>query len=191
MVLAEKGLAHDYSEAHAVHRLGLVPGLRHGDVVLGESQAIVAYLDGLSPDSPMGPSGAIAEAAEIAQWISIVATTVDQTLIRRYVLSFPKGADGSPDHPAIEAVLTDLRNVFAVLETRLSGRDYLAAHRFTFADALLLTTLNPALRRPEEAKISADTPQSAAISSCIHGVRASSTLCQAPERGGTISFITA
>jgi glutathione S-transferase len=90
MVLAEKALAYDYlpvrphsREAHAVHPLGLVPGLRHGDVVLGESQAIVAYLDGLSLDSPMGPSGPNAEAAEIAQWISIVATTVDQTLIRR------------------------------------------------------------------------------------------------------------
>jgi glutathione S-transferase len=167
MVLREKGLAHDYlpvrphsPEANAVHPLGLVPALRHGDVVLGESQAIVAYLDGLSPASPMGPSGPIAEAAEIAQWISIMATTLDQTLIRRYVVpyAFPKGADGSPDRAAIEAVLPDLRNVFAVLETRLSGRDYLAAHRFTFADALLLTTLNPTLRRPEAAKIAADTP---------------------------------
>jgi glutathione S-transferase len=97
----------------------------------------------------MGPSGPNAEAAEIAQWISIVATTVDQTLIRRYVApyAFPKGADGSPDRTAIEAVLPDLRNVFTMLEMRLSGRDYLAAHRFTFGDALLLTTLNPTLRR--------------------------------------------
>ena len=167
MVLAEKGLTYEYHpvrphspEALAVHPLGLVPGLKHGDVVLGESQAIIAYLDGLWPRSPMGPSGSIAEAAEITEWISIVATAVDQTLIRRYVVSyaFPKGVDGSPDRAAIEAVLPDLRNVFAVLETRLSGRDYLAAHRFTFADALLLTTLNPTLRRPEAAKISADTP---------------------------------
>jgi glutathione S-transferase len=167
MVLAEKALAYDYlpdrphsPEAHAVQPLGLVPGLRRGDVVLGDSQAIVAYLDGLSLDLPMGPSGPNAEAAAIAQWISIVATIVDQTLIRRYVAlyAFPKGADGSPDRTAIEAVLPDLRNVFAMLETRLSGRDYLAAYRFTFADALLLTTLNPTLRRPEAAEISADTP---------------------------------
>jgi glutathione S-transferase len=165
--IAEKGLAYDYlpvrphsSEAEAVHPLGLVPGLRHGEVVLGESQAVITYLDGLWPERPMGPSGPPAEAAEIAQWISIVATTVDQVLIRRYVVpyAFPKGADGSPDPAAIEAVLPDLRNVFTMLETRLSGRDYLAANRFTLADALLVATLNPALRRPEAAKIATEAP---------------------------------
>jgi glutathione S-transferase len=137
-----------------------VPGLKHGEVVLGESQAIIAYLDGLWPQSPMGPSGSIAEAAEITQWISIVASAIDQTLIRRYVVpyAFPKGADGSPDRTAIEAALPALRNIFIVLDARLSGRDYLAANRFTFADALLLATLNPALRRPEAAEISADAP---------------------------------
>jgi glutathione S-transferase len=167
MALAEKGLAYDHhpvrphaSEADAVHPLGLVPGLRHGEVVLGESSAIIGYLDALWTDTPMGPSGPPAEAAEIAQWISIVATTVDQTLIRRYVVpyAFPKGPDGQPDRAAIEAVLPDLRNVFAVLERRLNTRDHLAADRFTFADALLLATLIPALRRPEAAEISAGAP---------------------------------
>jgi glutathione S-transferase len=165
ITIAEKGLPYDYHpvrphspEARAVHPLGLVPGLRHGDLVLGESSAIVGYLDGLSAEAPMGPSGPIAQAAEIAQWISIVATTVDQTLIRRYVVpyAFPKGADGSPDRAAIEAVLPALRDVFTVLETRLSGSDYLAANRFTFADALLVTILNPALRFPEAVEIAAD-----------------------------------
>jgi glutathione S-transferase len=167
VAIAEKGLPYEYHpvrphspEARAVHPLGLVPGLRHGEVVLGESQAIITYLDGLWAERPMGPSGPIAEAAEITQWISIAATAVDRTLIRRYVVpyAFPKGADGSPDRAAIEAVLPDLRNVFTVLQARLAGRDYVAANRFTFADALLLATLNPALRRPEATDLSADAP---------------------------------
>jgi glutathione S-transferase len=167
MAIAEKGLAYEYHpvpphspEAIAVHPLGLVPGLRHGEVVLGESQAVIAYLDSLWPDTPMGPSGPPAEAAEIAQWISIVTTAVDQTLIRRYVVpyAFPTGADGSPDRAAIDAVLPELRNVFMMLEARLSGRDYLAANRFTLADALLTATLNPALRRPEATEIAAEAP---------------------------------
>ena len=161
IALAEKGFSYDYHpvqphsrEARAVHPLGLVPGLRHGEVLLGESQAIIAYLDGLWADTPMGPSGPVAEASEIIQWICIVATAVDQTLIRRYVVpyAFPKGPDGSPDRAAIEAVLPDLRNIFTMLDARLNGRDYLAANRFTFADALLLATLNPTLRRPEAAQ---------------------------------------
>jgi glutathione S-transferase len=167
IAIAEKGLAYNYHpapphspEARVAHPLGLVPGLRHGEVVLGESQAIIVYLDGLYGDTPIGASGPVAEAAEITQWISIVSTAVDQTLIRRYVVpyAFPKGADGSPDRAAIEAVLPDLRDVFTMLEARLNDRDYLAANRFTFADALLLATLNPALRRPEAAEISANAP---------------------------------
>ena len=167
VTLAEKSISYEYHpvrphspEAYAIHPFGLVPGMKHGEVVLCESQAIIAYLDGLWPESPMGPSGSIAEAAEVTQWISIVGSAVDQTLIRRYVVSyaFPTGADGSPDRAAIEATVPDLRKIFAVLNARLDDRDYLAANRFTFADALLLATLNPALRRPEAAKISADAP---------------------------------
>jgi glutathione S-transferase len=167
MAIAEKGIPYDYApvapnspEARAVHPLGLVPGLRHGEVVLGESQAIIAYLDSLWTERPMGPSGPAAEAADVIQWISIVATTVDQTLIRRYVVPyvFPKGADGAPDRAAIDAVLPRLSEVFAALETRLTGRDYLAANRFTFADALLLTTLNPTFRYPEAAEIASGAP---------------------------------
>lgn len=55
-------------------------------------------------------------------------------------------------------MLPDLREVFTVLEARVNGRDYLAANRFPFADALLLATLNPALRRPEAAEIVAEAP---------------------------------
>jgi glutathione S-transferase len=167
VAITEKGLPYEHHpvrlhspEARAVHPFGLAPGLRHGEVVLGESQAIITYLDGLWADAPMGPSGAVAEAAEITQWISIVATAVDQALIRQYVVpyAFPKGADGSPDRAAIEAALPDLRDVFKVMDARLNGRDYLAGNRFTFADALLLATLNPALRRPEAAEIVAEAP---------------------------------
>jgi glutathione S-transferase len=128
--------------------------------VLGESAAIVGYLDDLWPDTPIGPSGPPAEAAEIAQWISIVTNSVDRTLLRRYVVPyvFPKGAGGKPDRVAIDAVLPELRKIFAMLEARLTCRDYLAAERFTFADALLTTTLNPTFRFPEGAEILAKSP---------------------------------
>jgi len=168
VAIAEKGLCYDFHpvrphspEARAVHPLGLVPALRHGEIVVGESQAVIAYLDGLSAAKPMGPSGPAAEAAEITQWISIVATAVDRILVRRYVVpyAFPKGAAGAPDRAAIDAVLPDLRVIFAMLEAHLEGRDYLAANRFTFADALLLATLNAALRWPEAAEIATETPE--------------------------------
>jgi glutathione S-transferase len=39
-----------------------------------------------------------------------------------------KTADGLPDRAAIEAVLPELRDVFTLLEARLSGGEYLAAN---------------------------------------------------------------
>jgi len=158
MVASEKGLAYVHhpvrphsADAFAVHPLGLVPGFRHGEIRLGESQAIVAYLDRLRTDPPMGPAGSPVEAAEIAQWTSIVATSVDRIIIRHYVVPyvFPKTADGSPDRAAIEAVLPELRHVLSVLNARLKCRDFLASDRFTFADALLLATVSPARRFTE------------------------------------------
>jgi len=94
MAALEKSIAHIHHpvmphspEAQTAHPMGLVPGLRHGEVNLGESQAIIAYLDGRYPDTPMGPAGPPAEAAEIAQWSSIVATAVDRIFVRRYMFA--------------------------------------------------------------------------------------------------------
>jgi glutathione S-transferase len=159
MVASEKGIAYVHhpvrphtADALAVHPLGLVPGLRHGDIRLGESQAIVAYLDRLKTDPPMGPAGSPAEAAEIAQWISIVATSVDRIIIRRYVAPYP-------DRAAIEAVLPELRDVLSMLDARLKGRDFLASNCFTFADTLLLATLSPARRYAEAAALIAESAE--------------------------------
>jgi glutathione S-transferase len=50
-------------------------------------------------------------------------------------------------------VLPELRYVLSVLNARLKSRDFLASNRFTFADALLLTTLSPARRFTEFAAL--------------------------------------
>lgn len=163
MTALEKGIEHvlhpvlpHSPEACSVHPLGLVPGFRHGDVRLGESTAILTYLDRLYA-TPMGPAGSPYQAAETAQWISIVATTVDRVFIRRYAFAyiFPKTLDGAPDRAAIQAVLPELKATFAMLEDRVSDRSFLAAERFTFADALLLATLDPTLLFPEAMAIEA------------------------------------
>ena len=158
VAIAEKGLPYDYypvrphsPEARAVHPLGLVPGLRHGEVeVLGESQAIIAYLDGLWADRPMGPSGSVAEAAGITQWISIVASAVDQTLIRRYVVPYvpsPRAPTARPTARRSKPCCPTYARSSRCWRRGSTAATGMAANRFTFADALLLATLNPALRR--------------------------------------------
>jgi glutathione S-transferase len=160
MVCAEKAIDYDYfpvnphsDEANAVHPLGKVPGLRHGDVRLGESRAIVAYLDRLYPETPMMPASPDAPAAEAEQWLSIIMTAMDPVWIRQYAFAnlFPRTADGSADRAVIDAALPTLEAQAAVLDDALAGKDFIAAARFTFADALLLSTLAPVRLFPEGA----------------------------------------
>jgi glutathione S-transferase len=151
IVLDEKGVDYDLhpvqpqsAEVLAIHPLGKIPALRHGEVALGESRAIVLYLDRLFPDTPMAPVEPPRLASEVEQWISIVSTAVDTVLVRRYVLSylFPGGSGGGVDHDLIEAMTPELETVMAMLDAALEGRNHLAGGRFTFADALLLTILD-------------------------------------------------
>ncbi|MDB5978151.1 MAG: hypothetical protein JWR07_4911 [Nevskia sp.] len=158
IVCEEKGI--DYlhlpvrphsDEANDIHPLGKVPGLRHGEVRLGESRAIVAYLDRQYPELPMMPASPPALAARLEQWASIVMTAVDPVLIRQYVFAylFPATADGAVDRAAVDATLPQMEALVAMLDRALAGADYLAAGSFSFADAILLSTLAPVRLFPE------------------------------------------
>jgi glutathione S-transferase len=98
MVCEEKGVAYELTlvmphtpEVLAIHPFGKVPVMRHGEVALCESKAIVAYLDGVFPKKPAIPREVHA-AAETEQWISLVNSVMDRRMVREYVLGyvFPK-----------------------------------------------------------------------------------------------------
>ena len=71
-------------EVDAVHPLGKIPALRHGDVTLAESRAICFYIDHAF-DGPPLVSRDPAEGARTEQWISIVNTHFDVLVARPYV----------------------------------------------------------------------------------------------------------
>jgi len=181
MVCAEKAIDYDHfpvrphsGEANAIHPLGKVPGLRHGLVKLGESRAIVAYLDRLHPETPMMPASPDAPAAEAEQWLSIIMTAMDPVLIRRYVFAnlFPQTADGTIDRAIVDAALPEMKAFIELLDGALAGKDFLAAARFTFADALLLSTLAAVRLFPEGAQ-AIDAAPNLARYLILHSTRAS------------------
>src|SRR5271154_3953278 len=105
MVCEEKGIEYALSEAmlgapeiRAIHPFGKMPVLRHGDVELFESKAIATYLDRRFSGPSVFPTdphlGALAE-----QWVSLVNTVMDRTIIRTYLIAYiaPKTTDGKPD----------------------------------------------------------------------------------------------
>jgi len=149
MVCEEKGIAYQLTQAElgapevvAIHPFGKMPVLRQGDFELCESKAIATYLHRSFPGPQLIPSdprsGALTE-----QWVSLVNTVIDATLIRTYLLAyaFPRTADGKPDRNAIDEVAPAVRKQIGVLDRAVAATGYLAGDQFSFADINLLPIL--------------------------------------------------
>jgi glutathione S-transferase len=164
MVCEEKGIEYALTERPpgapeltAIHPFGKMPVLRHGDVELFESKAIAAYLDRGFPGPPVFPSDPHL-AALTEQWVSLVNTVMDRTLIRTYIYAYivPKTA-GKPDREAIEAVMPAVREQLGVLDKAVARTGFLVGDRFTFADINLLPILHRVGQFPESAEALAAT----------------------------------
>jgi glutathione S-transferase len=159
MVCEEKGVAYDLvpaglhsPEVCAIHPLGKIPVMRHGDVALFESKAIATYIDKTFPGPKLIPDDAPG-AAEVEQWVSLVNTAIDPCLIRTYALGHvvPKGADGNPDRLAIDGALPMMQTQIGVLDRAVARTGYLAGEGFTLADINLMPVLYLVQRFPEGA----------------------------------------
>jgi glutathione S-transferase len=166
MVCEEKGI--DYvltekplhaPEIFAIHPFGKMPVLRHGDVELFESKAIATYLDRSFPDPYVFPSDARL-AALTEQWVSLVNTLIDRTMIRTLLFAYiaPKTADRTPDREAIDAVMPAVREQLGVLDRAVARTGYLVGEQFTFADINLLPILYRVRQLPEGADALAAAP---------------------------------
>ena len=170
MVCEEKGIDHVLTEAplrapevRAIHPFGRMPVLRHGDLELFESKAIATYLDRRFPGAELLPSDARVGAL-IEQWVSLVNTLIDRTLMRTYLFAYiaPGTADGSPNRAAIDAVLPAMHEQLAVLDRAVAATGHLVDDRFTFADINLLPILYRLRQAPEGARALAATRHLAA-----------------------------
>jgi glutathione S-transferase len=157
MVCEEKGIEYRLTEAllHApeilaIHPFGKMPVMRCGDVALFESKAIATYLDLSFPGPRVFPADPL-RLALTEQWVSLVNTLMDRTLIRTYLLAYiaPKTADGSPDREAIDEVMPAVREQIDVLDDAVAATGYLAGGEFTFADINLMPILHRVRQLPE------------------------------------------
>jgi len=85
-------------DVDAIHPLGKIPVMRHGDVTLAESRAICVYLERMFDGPPLVPPDPV-KAAKVEQWVSLVNTSVDPLWVRQYLAAyiFPGTPDKSPD----------------------------------------------------------------------------------------------
>lgn len=162
---AEKGVPHvnipapPHDSAWAVHPLGKIPTMRHGDVSLFESRAICLYIDRACEGPALAPLGAVA-AAEMEQWVSLVVTDVEPLAIRRLLFGymFPKTGDGSPDRDQIASAWSDLQPRLGALADRLNAQPWLAGQTFSLADCYLIPVLHYLSQTPEGKAYAADAP---------------------------------
>jgi glutathione S-transferase len=139
-------------EIFAIHPFGKMPVLRHGDVELFESKAIATYLDRSFPAPFVFPSDPHL-AALTEQWVSLVNTVIDRTLIRTYLFAYiaPTTADGSPDRKAIDAVMPAVHEQLGILDKAVARTGYLVGEQFTYADINLMPILYRVRQAPEGA----------------------------------------
>lgn len=141
-------------ELLAIHPLGRMPVLRHGDFTLFESKAIATYLDRyfdgvrLIPGDPR--LGALTE-----QWVSFVNTAVDRSLVRTYLYAYIVAINSgtAPDRNAIEAALVDVRKQVDILDRAVAATGFLVGDQLTLADLNLLPILDRFKLAPEGAEL--------------------------------------
>jgi glutathione S-transferase len=137
-------------EVKAIHPFGKIPVMRHGDFELCESKAIATYLDLVFPGPKLIPTDP-RQAALAEQWISLVNTRMDSTLVRTYLFAyiFPKTTDGKPDHETIEAVTPAMKEEIGLLDRAVAKGGYLAGDSYSFADINVMPILAYLKNLPE------------------------------------------
>lgn len=138
MALAEIGVAYELVELdreqaqtdpayRALNPLGVVPTLVDGDHVQTESAAILLYLGDRFAEARLAPS----DRAEYYRWLVFMTNTVQTTMLRVF---YPERYGG----PEVETIArTEAASHFALLDTALDGREWLAAEHRTGADLFL------------------------------------------------------
>jgi glutathione S-transferase len=115
-----------------------------GDVTLLESPAICLYLADRFPEKQLAPPPGSADRGPYYQWLLFAEGSVDAA-----VMAFYWHAQLPEEQKALASSQEDLakhrtrlNEVLGVVDTRLEGREYLVAERFTAADVVMASILH-------------------------------------------------
>ena len=144
---------HRRPEFLKINPAGKLPVLVDGNFVLTESVAIVLYLAEKYPEKGLLPAG-IEARAQVNRWLLFAATELEQPLwrISRHTSLYPE-EDRLPKDVSLAG--RDFKEMAAVLEKHMQGRQFVAGDRVTVADFVTAYTLDWG----NEAKLLGDFPQ--------------------------------
>lgn len=131
---------HQSPQFLAINPAGKIPVLVDGDRVINESVAIVLYLADKYPDRKLMPTD-LAERGELYRWLLFTTTELEQPLwrIARNTRLYP-AEEQQPSDVAIAS--REFKEMAAVLERHMQGREFVAGTRVSVADFILAYTLD-------------------------------------------------
>lgn len=123
-----------------INPTGKVPALVDGDFVLTESVAIVLYLADKYPEKNLAPTDPKLR-AQLNRWLLFTATELEQPLwrIARHSFLYPEEQRLPAD---IEIASREFRQMAAVMEQHMRGREFVVGERVTVGDFVLAYTLD-------------------------------------------------
>lgn len=122
-------------ELKAIHPMGIAPVITDGDLVLGESGAIVEYIVGkYAPDTPLVPGPDHADFADYLYWFHFANATFMTNGMMQIAVNFAGAKMPPPLQKRID-------NAWAQIETRLGTADYFGGAQLTTADIMMVFQL--------------------------------------------------
>ena len=131
---------HRRPEYLKINPAGRVPVLVDGDLVLTESVAIVLYLADKYFNKGLIPAD-LKERAQVNRWLLFAATELEQPLwrISRHTMLYPEDQRLPGD---VILASRDFKEMAAVLEKHMQGRQFVVGDKVTVADFVLAYTLD-------------------------------------------------
>jgi len=123
----------------ALNPLGAVPTLVDGGFVLTQSAAILDYLAELNPEARL-QGDTPRERAETRRWLGLCNSDLHKTFSLVFVPTFYSGGDEALGKTVADKATEKLQGLFAIVNDRLRGRDWLTGRR-SIADAYLFVLL--------------------------------------------------
>ncbi len=122
----------------ALHPMGMAPVITDGDVVLGESGAIVDYIVHRHGGGRLAVSPQADNFADYCFWLHFA----NGSLVATEMLGMVGNALGmAPDHPGRAFSRARSDKAFALVEQRLGEADYFAGAELTAADIMMVFPL--------------------------------------------------
>ena len=147
IALKEAGLAHDLvkvdlqaktlgdgADFARINPKGQVPALQldNGEV-LTEVTAILQMIADRAPEKQLAPDNGTVERYRLQEWLNFIGSELHKSFSPLFNPNLPE------DAKAVFRARID--GVFAYIEGRLAGHDYLMGSRFTVADSYLFTVM--------------------------------------------------